>query len=213
VYAHLNHVEGKCYIIDAWELGVNQIELGDHVINYLAAGSPVDELFLEANTGFHATGQYLESKLGKQNIVYYKTWGNSKHKRLAAVAPLIERGVVMMPGVRKSAITEDPRDHDIIVPDPKLNWFFDEITEFGSVTADHAVDAMTVMLSQWMEHLDTGEAEMNRAATAAKAKEVGVAVNPELFGKLQKWFGEAEEEFEETPQDKEVEWMSSSPSY
>jgi len=216
VTGHLNPIKGKLVVTTARELGQNQIELGNTVIDMIAKGGvghKIDKVLLEARTGFAASGQYIAHMIGTdEHIVYYNAYGQDKEKRLKAAAPYLERGAVLFPGVRRRDVDPgcDPAFGDDIIPDPKLQWFYDEILDFGAVANDHAVDALTVWIVEAADDLDMGESELVAAARALKKQQIETRKpNPHMVEVLRPLFNNENEGNDLSPQDEEVQWMSS----
>ena len=133
-------------ILDARQFKATQTDLADEIALY-SATQRVDHVIVETTAAFNATRELLQELHGIPSIGMPPTQNKSKGVRLRAVSVMMEDAntgpdvpppVVEFPGVLN--------EKGEIVPDPRYDWFFRQIVDFGTGVSDHALDALTQLL-------------------------------------------------------------------
>lgn len=133
-------------ILDARQFKATQTDLADEIALY-SATQRVDHVIVETTAAFNATRELLQELHGIPSIGMPPTQNKSKGVRLRAVSVMMEDAntgpdvpppVVEFPGV--------PNEKGEIVPDPRYDWFYRQIVDFGTGVSDHALDALTQLL-------------------------------------------------------------------
>lgn len=143
-------------IIEPVEIKANQLELADRIGRFIRQ-SPrrIHGVLVETKSGLHATADLLEAKFGIQAIRIIPG-EKSKERRLKDIGTLIENA-----GADQGfeAVVEFPgrKDADDVVPDERYHWFYDQFLKFGIVPDDHALDAVTQMVTHFQWELAPGE--------------------------------------------------------
>ncbi|MBK8246562.1 MAG: hypothetical protein IPK85_04060 [Gemmatimonadetes bacterium] len=143
-------------ILNATEIHVNPIELADKVGLFVTqCNRRIDGVMIETKTAFHAVADYLGAQWDVKTI-RLDPGIKSKLQRLKACANLIDHS-----GAANGfeAIVEFPGkvdDMGVLGPDPKFQWFYDQVLKFGIVPDDHALDALTQMVNYLSDDLTPG---------------------------------------------------------
>ena len=139
------YTERRCRVLFANEIRANQNELARVVIEFVK-GHHVDEVHIETRGGYHATADLIEEE-SNVNCIRHDPGQKSKEIRLQRVASLIDDSQGDYGGVR--AVLEFPgvyNEDGELVCNPDYQWLVDQFLKFGTIKADHCVDALTQLL-------------------------------------------------------------------
>lgn len=144
-------------LLDAKAFKATQSDLVHHCATF-ASDQKVDKILVEVTSGFHGTVELFETHYGIR--VETATPGlRNKAQRLKSVAASIDDGQTGVGGIPPPPVEfpgrYDPTTHGLSA-EVGLNWFYEQILQFGNTKEDHCVDALTQWVKKVGDKLDTG---------------------------------------------------------
>lgn len=141
--------EQRMRILWSKAIHATQHDLVENVAAF-AKDRRVDEVHVEVVSGYYGTAELFKNAWGIQPIEH-KPGPKSKEIRLRGVSALIEDSFRFASGC--GACVEFPGKVEVkdgkptIVADPEYEWLYRQFTEFGSISDDHCLDAVTQLVA------------------------------------------------------------------
>ena len=160
--------ESQLRVLSGHQFHATQSNLVETVAEFMTSRT-VDYVHVETKSAFRAVAEMFKNQYGL-DVIQHDPMQANKGQRLKACAPMLEESnaaqgihaTVLFPG------TPDGKGGWTI--DPELEWLEKQILQFGAVSDDHGVDAVTQLVNYLAPELGVGAGIASAQVRAAQAE-------------------------------------------